>query len=517
MKNVLPLSENDFDFFQQLLVEESGLYFDKDRSDSLRHALWERLQNRKYDSYQEYFHFLKYHPEGLTEIREIIDLITIGETYFFRNRPQFDALMKRVLPEIIERKMYSVDKSIRVWSAGCSKGDEPYSIAIAIMEVLPSYENWDISILGTDVNRNALVCAKNAVYNKKDIGHLPQGYLDKYFEKRGSKYILNQNVKKLVRFEDYNLARAPFNMEQMKNLDILFCRNVTIYFNLQTTKRVIENFYNCLKQDGYLFLGHSETLWQITNKFETVEFPQTFIYRKAINDVEEEAMRPFVGVPKIKLDDFAPVEKTFSEEYIFFEEAEPAEEKIETFEITEETEIPPEPEKQESVYREASKLFTEKKYEQALSLFDQIIAQDKNHIRAYFAKANILANQAKYEEAINTLTKIIEVDNLYVEAYYLLGVLLYKEGNYEEAERQFRRAIYVDPSIVLAYFNLGNIYLYLGKYDKASKEFNNTIKLLEGRPVEEQVKFCEDFTVEFLLRACKNNLEEIPEKAGLYE
>ena len=282
MKNILPLSADDFRLFQELLIEASGLHFEESRSQSLHLALWQRLQHRGYDSYREYYNLLKFHPEGRLEMRELLDLITIGETYFFRNKAQFNVLMKFVLPEIIQRKVGSGDKRIRVWSAGCSRGDETYSIAIAIMEVIPSYEEWSISILGTDINRNGLACSEEAIYSQKDIGHLEKEYLEKYFKIQGSTYILNTNVRKLAQFEYHNLAKASIIHERMQNIDLIFCRNVIIYFDSQTTERVIENFHNCLAQDGYLFLGHSETLWQITNKLERVEFPQTFIYKKTL-------------------------------------------------------------------------------------------------------------------------------------------------------------------------------------------------------------------------------------------
>jgi tetratricopeptide (TPR) repeat protein len=140
------------------------------------------------------------------------------------------------------------------------------------------------------------------------------------------------------------------------------------------------------------------------------------------------------------------------------------------------------------------------------------IDQGKNNIRAYLTRATILANEAKYKEATEILGKIIEEDNLSVEAYYLLGVLSYKSSNLNEAEAQFKKVIYVDPDSVIAYFNLGNMYLYQRKFREAVREFKNAIRLLEKRPKDEQVKFCEDFTVEFLLRACRNSLLEISKR-----
>jgi chemotaxis protein methyltransferase CheR len=556
MKNILPLSADDFGLFQELLIETSGLFFEESRNQSLHLALWQRLQHRGYDSYREYYNLLKFHPEGRLEIRELLDLITIGETYFFRNKPQFDVLMRFVLPEIMQRKIDSGDKSIRAWSAGCSGGDETYSIAMAMMEVIPSYQEWRISILGTDINRNGLACAKEAIYGEKHIGHLPKGYLGKYFKAGGSTYRLNAKVQELTQFEYHNLAKDPFIQERMRDIDILFCRNVIIYFDGQTTQRVIENFHNCLAQDGYLFLGHSETLWQITDKFERVEFPQTFIYKKRLSPAREDAMKPFIAVPEIAIGDLtlsaAPIPALYEDGSGPAFEAEgknrrsgsalseplPSGWGVEGWTSVKEADIEkgfpqqelrsglqetPEPiqdfdrppdvkEKVESTYKEATLGLEQMKDQTALSSPHHMIGQGKNHIRTYLTRATILANEAKYKEATDILGKIIEVDNLSVEAYYLLGVLSYKSSNLNEAETQFRKVIYVDPDSVIAYFNLGNMYLYQRKFREAAREFRNAIRLLEKRPKDEQVRFCEDFTVEFLLRACRNSLVEISKR-----
>ena len=506
MKDILPLSSDDFSLFQKLLIETSGLRFDEGRTQSLHHALWQRLQHRGHDSYREYYNLLKFHPEGRLEIRELFDLVTIGETYFFRNKAQFDVLMRVVLPEIIQRKVESGDKCIRAWSAGCSRGDEAYSIAMAIMEVFPSFEDWGISILGTDINRKSLACSEEAVYGEKDIGHLPKEYLEKYFKTLGSTYRLRDEVKALVEFEYHNLARDPCLNEKMQNIDILFCRNVIIYFDPETTQRVIDNFYNCLAQDGYLFLGHTETLWQITNRFERVEFPQTFIYRKRLGPAREDAMKPFVAVPEISVENLAlsvgPI-KAF---------------KPEAKDEGSGSALCPQPEPfvlQPADQVEDTTLQVDNPSDAAFrSLPDHTDARQKSDILAGLAKATTLANEAKYEEAADILGKIVKADNLSVEAYYLLGVLSYKSGNLKEAEAQFRKVIYVSPDSVLAYFNLGNMYLYQRKLREAARELKNAVRLLEKRPKDEQVRFCEDFTVEFLLRACRNTLGQISRRAG---
>jgi chemotaxis protein methyltransferase CheR len=516
MKNILPLSTYDFSLFQELLIEASGFNFEEGRNQSLHLALWERLQHRGYDSYREYYNLLKFHPEGRAEMRELLDLITIGETYFFRNKAQFDVLMKYVLPEMIQRKKDSQDKCIRVWSAGCSGGDEAYSIAIAIMEVVPSYGEWNISILGTDINRKGLACAKEAIYSEKSIAYLPKEYLDKYFKVRGSTYVLEPHVRELVQFEYHNLVKDPFIHETMQNTDIIFCRNVIIYFGSEITQRTIENFYNSLAQDGYLFLGHAETLWQVTNKFERVEFPQTFIYKKRLGQIREDALKPFMAIPEITFEDLPSIKETGMTKPIFTQALRSR--LWEKPELFEQAKQPPDvTEKVKLAYDGATLCLKEIKDQTVLSSSNDIIPQDKNQISTYLTQATILANEAKYKEAADILAKIIEVDNLSVEAYYLLGVLSYKTSNLKEAETQFKKVIYVDPDSVLAYFNLGNMYLYQRKFKEAAREFRNAIRLLEKRPKDEQVRFCEDFTVEFLLRACKKNLEEISKRGRSYE
>ena len=502
MKDIAAISEEEFLAFQQFLVEESGLYFDKDKKDTLRRAIWERVREKGYDSYKEYYNFLKFHPEGRIEIHHLFDLITIGETYFFRNKPHFEALMGYVLPEIIAKKNKISSRSLKVWSSGCSKGDEPYSIAIAIMELLKNFREWDISILATDINRQALQSAARARYSSRDISSINEEYFLKYFQKIGSHYTLGPHVKNRVHFKYHNMAKEPFTLDGMHGCDIIFCRNVMIYFDIDTIKRVLDNFYDCLQDDGYLFLGDAESLWQITNKFESVEFPQTFVYKKAMHPLELSAQKPFMAVPDIKLQEFEPLEREPSEI-------------LDVQDTVQEVCSPAKPGLEiDSSYKKAAQFFRDGKNAEALSVLDDILAQDKNYILAYLAKADILANQSKYNEAIAELKKIIEVDNLYVETYYLLGVLLYKTGDLNEAEEQFKKVVYIDPKLELAYFNLGNLYLYQKAYAKAAREFNNAIKLLAVRPLEEPVRLSENFTVDFLLRSCKNSLEEIKRKNG---
>ncbi len=470
---MLPLSSKEFALFQKLVREGCGIQFEESRSQTLHFALWKRLQKRHLGSYQEYYHFLKNSPQGPFEFQQLIDLITNTETHFFRNPAQFDVLKQFVLPEIIWRKERLKERKIRCWSAGCSTGDEAYSIAIVLRESLPFPSEWDISILATDINRNALAHARKGVYGEKNLVQIPKDDRLKYFKLQDSYYDLNPEIKGAVQFEYHNLVKDPFLDKRMRDVDILFCRNVLIYFDPQKTQKVIENFFHCLSPEGYLFLGHAETLWQITDQFESIEFPHTFIFRKRRQRDHKVGGRPIMVLP----------EGSFN--------ASPPSHSLEFgSEIGQKKDPLPAQPREDIPHGVSGKPNIE-------------------NVQSYFSLATRLANEAKYQEAYEVLSKIITEDNLNGEAYYLLGILSYKIGNLLEAESHFRRVLYVNPDSPLAYFNLGTIYLYQGRVKEATREFQNTIRLLEKRSKDEPIGFCEDFNVEFLLRACQKTLIEI--------
>jgi chemotaxis protein methyltransferase CheR len=503
MKNIPPMSRDDFSLFQVLLTEESGLFFEEDRNLPLRMALWDRMKQRNISSYRAYYDFLKSHPERMVEFQKLLDGVTTGETYFFRGKAQFRALIDDILPEIAGRKSGAGDRCVRIWSAGCSRGDETYSLAIALMENLPEYESWTLEILGTDINRSSLICAKEAVYGERDAteSRTYRGYTAKYLQKTGLGYLLDERVRRMPRFEYHNLAKDPYAQEGMRNLDVIFCRNVMIYFDLPLIRKVVGQFYDCLAPGGYLFLGHAETLWHINDRFETVEFPQTIIYRKPLpGKVSEIIPQPAVPVPEIEEDIFEGIETEKPPGFCAPPGAPPP---------------PPTPTSDLGAILLTAKQMAElAQYEDALVLLNGVMARDQNQTLkiAYYIRANILANLGRYEEAVADLEKTIALENLLVDAYYLLGVLDVKGGRWKEAETQFRKVLYIEPKVVMAYFNLGHIYLSKKNLKKAALEFTNAIRLLNRMSRDERIRFCQEYTVEFLLKACHSVLAGINEE-----
>ncbi|MBI1870023.1 MAG: tetratricopeptide repeat protein [Chlamydiae bacterium] len=470
------LSDADFESFQTLLIQECGFFFDPNRQELLFSGLSDRMAKRHIDSAKEYYDFIKNHPEGEIEIKSLIDLLTIGETYFFRNPAHFDVLKEHVLPLFVRDRSHG-SKTLNLWSAGSSTGEEIYSLAITLLETLPEPETWNISLLATDVNRNHLLRAKEAIYSERAVRQVPPEWLEKYFTQRGRKYILKECVKKKVHFEYHNLIKDSFTLPGMQEVDILFCRNVIIYFNLETIRRLFNQFATCVREPGYLFMGEAETLWTLSDQFVPVEFPHSIIYRKSPHPGEE-ILKPFVDLPPFEL--------------LMFQDA-----------LTPSESLP----LSTPLLEQGLAAMKQKNYTQAEHLLDEVLRLNPHQSSALLGKASILADQGQYESAVPILLRVVQLNNLSSPGYYLLGAVYQKLGKMDLAVEAFQKALYVNPSIALAHFELGNIYQCQKRVSKAKREFQNTLKALETKADEELIAFSEDITAGYLRAACRWHLD----------
>jgi chemotaxis protein methyltransferase CheR len=223
----------------------------------------------------EYYSLLK-NPTGRSqELPALLDILMICETSFFRNMPQFQLLMDSVLPDIIARKERSGARSIRVWSAGCSTGQEPYSAAISILEALPALSGWTLRIFASDLSFTALERAQCGIYREDQLKGVDPSYLNKYFRKEDGHYAVSDQLKRQVIFDYHNLK----NDNGLRGLDIIFCRNVLIYLDTDEQRRLITRFANCILPGGYLFLGHAESLQGLSNRFTMVHRNKGIAYK----------------------------------------------------------------------------------------------------------------------------------------------------------------------------------------------------------------------------------------------
>jgi len=231
-------------------------------------------------SFEAYLDFVKFNPSGSSEIKYLYEAITINETFFFRNQPQLDALVTTILPEIISSKEKLGKNKIRIWSAASSSGEEAYSIAMMINDLIkPKYPNMDFEIVGTDISNAVVDVARRASYKEYSVRNTPVYYLKKYFKTNGTSFDLDPKIKNMASFKLLNLY-DDLSMRTMINFDVIFCANVLIYFDQTSKIKVINHLYNSLFKGGYLFIGYSETLHGISKAFKLTSFPKTIGYKK---------------------------------------------------------------------------------------------------------------------------------------------------------------------------------------------------------------------------------------------
>jgi len=270
------LNANTFRMLSDFIRAYSGLRFDETSKIMLQRRLSPRIRELNLNSFENYYYHLNYHPNRDTELDTIFDLVTTNETYFFREERQLQAFSEELLPEIlIEKKAI---KSLRIWSAGCATGEEPYTIAILCSQI-PELADWNVDIYGSDISQRAIQIARRAIYGESSFRNMPSHSRDRFFDKAEEKYKLKENFRKMVTFGKVNLM-DPEKTGIFAELDVIFCRNVIIYFDLEAKKQVIETFYRKLRKKGYLLLGHSESLLTLSTKFKLVHLKHDMVYQK---------------------------------------------------------------------------------------------------------------------------------------------------------------------------------------------------------------------------------------------
>lgn len=275
----MAISDKDFELLRDFIYNLCGMYFHTTKKYFLESRLTKRMEATGTKTAMDYYGLLK-SPRGGEELRFLLDEVTTNETYFFRCVPQLNAIETKFLPEIVEAKSKMGFRKLRIWSAASSSGEEAYTLAMMLLEKRSTIlKDWIIEIIGTDINETVVAQAKEGIYNAYSVRNVPDMYKKKYFKEDGGKFILSPDVKKFVTFNKMNLYDDT-KMVFMKSFDFIFCANVLIYFDLASKSKVVQHFYNNLQPYGYFFVGQSESLHGVNDKFKTVHFPGGFGYKK---------------------------------------------------------------------------------------------------------------------------------------------------------------------------------------------------------------------------------------------
>lgn len=268
----------DVEQFRAQVCLRLGLYFDDAKLEYLAEILRARMAQLRCDGVEHYLRLFSRLGEGRDELRALALQLTVGETYFFRNPEQFNAVAQCAIPHIQSSR--GAWRQLRVLSAGSASGEEAYSLAILMREQLPEFETWDVKICGIDVNAAALDKARIARYTEWSLRGTSGAMRERHFQQKGQDFVLQENVRKMVSFEERNLLDDDDAFWRAGSFDIVFCRNVTMYFPTSTTRKVLARIARATTPGGFLFLGHAETLRDISNDFELRHSHDTFYYQR---------------------------------------------------------------------------------------------------------------------------------------------------------------------------------------------------------------------------------------------
>ena len=276
----LQITDEEFLLLRDFIYQQCGIFIAENRKYLVENRLSNRIKDLNLKSYSEYYNFLRFDNSRRQELTKLFEVVTTNETSFFRNPPQLEVFQRIVLAQAIEQARASGQKKMRIWSAGCSTGEEPYTLAIILHETLKSdIGSWDIKITANDLSEAVLTAARRGIYNEYALRTTPKEMVDKYFHKDGNVYKLDTALKRLVSFGQINLS----DREQLKRVEksqIVFCRNVIIYFDDEMKRKVINAFYDNLLPKGVLIIGHSESLHNISRAFTLEHHKGTILYRK---------------------------------------------------------------------------------------------------------------------------------------------------------------------------------------------------------------------------------------------
>lgn len=271
------ISPEDFNLFAEFFYRLTGIRFESDKRYYVDRRLQERMRETGHKNFRSYFIFLRFSKD---EQEKLISLLTVNETYFFREEYQFKTMVNHLLPEITSRKR--AGDRIRIWSIPCSTGEEPYSIAIYILTYWQEIDHWDVEILASDLDQEALQKAKEGVFSKRSVQYLPEFIRNKYFVPLDDgNYKISKDIISAVHFTKTNIVDSR-EMKRFRSIDLIFCRNLLIYFDDVSRRVAAENLYMALNPGGFVCLGHSESMSRISSLFKVRKFPEAIVYQKPL-------------------------------------------------------------------------------------------------------------------------------------------------------------------------------------------------------------------------------------------
>lgn len=442
-----------------LVESQTGLHFPRARWRDLERGIAAAARESGYAQVEAYIHWLLAAPLTRAQIEGLASQLTVGETYFFREKRSLDILEQQILPELLRARAQS-EKHLRIWSAACCSGEEPYSIAMVLDRLIPDPENWNLTILATDVNPQFLHKAVQGVYGAWSLRDTPGWIRDRYFTRRpDGRFEIQPRIRRMVSFSYLNLAEEsyPSHLNGTNAMDVILCRNVLMYFAPERARKVIGRLHGSLIDGGWLITSPTETSNVHFSAFSAVEFPGAFLY-----------CRTAAGGPRT----------------ITVSHQSPWHEKAVAAAHTPEPSEPSGP----AAFGAARSIFEPDSPDEAgdgkVKEAERAGPRERDERETPLRKARACADEGRLGEAIEWCEQAIAADKLNPQHYYLLAAICQEQGQTERAERALGRALYLAPDFALAYFALGNLNLSRGHQREARRHFGSALTLLRALPAE---------------------------------
>ena len=504
MKQLTLITDMDLTSFKNLIRERCGLCFEDVRTETLTDSIRSRMSKRNISEPAKYFDCIAFDSD---EFHELVNLVTINETYFFRETVHIEMLSKRLIPNLLSTK--KTGEKVRILSAGCSTGEEPYSIAMSIMEHHEKILDFFL-VIGTDIDSDALNKADSGFFSRYSFRNFPEELKEKYFTAADSfQWKIKRSVRERVEFRKLNLQSDAYPAA-LQGIDVIFYRNVSIYFEPDTQKSIFRKLAGLLNNNGYLIVSATETMSHNFGVLSLVELDGMFLYQKGsgvgfgdkkgqMNVIEnsvrlapERAKWGFEKGRQQGLREAAYPSYRISSPSVGTQTAE---------------RIKGAP----ALFEEALSHARNKEYDKSLALIDEIMRHEPSFIKAYTLRAGILINLKRLQEAEDICLKSIDIDKWCLESYLLLGLIARIQNGDEKAVKRFKEALYIQSSCWLAHFYLADIFRSQGKTERAIREYEITLKLLKKENIQEHglTFFMLAFPVKQIAHLCNHNIEDL--------
>ena len=461
----------------EMIAAKTALHFSEERWGDLEHKVGLAAKEFGFTGKEEFIQWLLSSPLTTGQMDILASHLTIHETYFWREPQVFEALVAQVLPALVRSRQNS-GRPIRIWSAGCATGEEPYSIAIALHRVIPALKDWNITILATDINPRILRKAMAGVYGKWSFRNAPPWLIEGYFHcKKDGVFEILPEIRKMVTFAYLNLAEDsyPSSLNNTNAMDIVFCRNVLMYFAPERARQVGHGLYCSLVDGGWLMVGASELSQFLFPQFASVQFPGAIVYRKETGALEDFHIEAGPLTHPSSLRSVSPLSQ---------ERGSRGELQILPPLAFAVTIVPPAQNEHIAILGQPA---------QATDL-EIIVKTEEQTEHSEILSIRALADRGKLPEALALCEEALVSDKLNPGLYFLRAIILQELNRIEEAGDSLKRTLYLDQNFLLAHFALANIVLRQGKAPAAKKHFENVLTLLKECKPEEILPESEGLT-----------------------